>query len=139
MPDSICRNFAPTCLRSTSSNERSRSFERITFFPRLCFVNDDGGTWAFDFEPNRGIFRQRLLFASVFGPSDGLHVDAEGGLWITDNDAVDVRRAGPDGIVRRLKRDRSRAGIGRACVGWPVARRLAACRAHRFAHETRPF
>lgn len=49
---------------------------------RLCFVNDDGGTWAFDFEPNRGIFRQRLLFASVFGPSDGLHVDAEGGLWV---------------------------------------------------------
>lgn len=52
-----------------------------------CYVNDDEVTWAFDYRPHQGVFGQRQLFGSVFGPSDSLTVDADGGLWVAHTGA----------------------------------------------------
>lgn len=62
-----------------------------------CYVNDDVMTWAFDYRPHRGIFDRRPLFRSMFGPSSGLRVDAEGGLWVCHTEAGLLARRTVDG------------------------------------------
>jgi sugar lactone lactonase YvrE len=61
--------------------------------------------WAFDFEPDNGVVRNRRVFVEIpaaDGVPDGATVDREGGVWVAQWDGWRVTRYDPKGRLDRV-------------------------------------